>query len=1239
MNDLTLNQRSTPQGDGWWTWEVWLDAPDALLDQVEAVIYTLHASFPNPRQRITDRASRFMLRSGGWGEFMIYAEASMRDGTSVPLRHWLRFQELTPGTGRTVFLTGAKDDESVTDDLQDSLEKRGFTVMRVADAAAMGLVSCAIAVLSAKSNPLLDADLQLAKQAGLPLLVIALEQFPFPECLAAYRCPPSPGKAVSAATTWLSQVLDRPQLALDGSLPSVASPFWSRRLALASLDLDRAAKSVFPLIGSGNIVSTAVAIGPSTLLAVIDGPPQGLVLRLAGSNVPISAVTPAKGFSVLQTTATLPSFPGIAKENPKSPLLVAFDVDKDQKVRLAPGWITKTIQDYDLTHDATAATKGAAIISLASGELLGLNAGPGHAFPAGLIRSMTPSEALVVEASGLESVEADLDESLEKVKAKPEDYQDRNGYDPDFLGVSVPLPKTGVKVELLPYANFTVALAPERRLSLYAVVNINGKTLADIHRAGDPWQLDPRVPAEEQVGGKYYAGTPLDRGHMVRRVDPVWGKNADLAERDTFHYPNSCPQHKNLNRKTWNDLEDYIYANLQRDDQKVTVFTGPVLASDDAVFHDVQLPKEFWKVVVIKKDDGDLSATAYLLSQEDMIEGLEFVYGEFRTYQVSVALIEKKTGLDFGTLRQCDPKTKKTTRGLEAVERIAAEIRVPGDLELDAGTPVAKAAAAGAPATLSSTWQDPGDGERRLYAALDTFDWTVADELTADLIKAVGINPAPYDEPFARRVLSRLQRKRRFNAMIRVGDAFIQQGLASQQLRRRYAQALIDQGSFHAAAFILRNITDDPSVPPSDNEKNEAQGLLGRCGKQMYVNANAPTNPNNAARLQNAIDSYWLSYALNPDEYFWHGINVVACLRRGEVDGIKLQPPADPQKVADDILKNLQARESRSTTGELPAWELATFIEVHVALGQFDEAIRRAKTYADCKDADAFEVASTLRQMQEVWRLRDDQPPGDKILNILRAALLQRQGGSLQLSASTIARTNLEKVFGDDKSVSLKWYQDGLDRAKSIARIEVNGKGFGTGWLVSGELFGRKGLLLMTNAHVIGPDTPDRYPGALRPEDATVNFQMQSWKSRPGKIIFHSPVNELDATILELPELWGLASALPLDPAVLKVNDPPQRLYIIGYPGGRDLEFSLQDNHLLAATERLVHYRTPSEGGSSGSPVFGPTDWKVVALHHAGRKDMPQLSGSGTYEANEGIALGALLRKASGDTQVRLAAG
>ena len=131
-------------------------------------------------------------------------------------------------------------------------------------------------------------------------------------------------------------------------------------------------------------------------------------------------------------------------------------------------------------------------------------------------------------------------------------------------------------------------------------------------------------------------------------------------------------------------------------------------------------------------------------------------------------------------------------------------------------------------------------------------------------------------------------------------------------------------------------------------------------------------------------------------------------------------------------------------------------------------------------------------------------------------------------------------------SLSLDWYRDGLERAKSIARIETNGKGFGTGWLVKAADFfpGRNGFLLITNAHVaLGPATPDRYPDSLRPEDATIHFQIQEWKMPAGKVQFYSPVNNLDATFLELPSLPSGAEALPVDPSVLEVADPPQRLY------------------------------------------------------------------------------------------------
>lgn len=47
--------------------------------------------------------------------------------------------------------------------------------------------------------------------------------------------------------------------------------------------------------------------------------------------------------------------------------------------------------------------------------------------------------------------------------------------------------------------------------------------------------------------------------------------------------------------------------------------------------------------------------------------------------------------------------------------------------------------------------------------------------------------------------------------------------------------------------------------------------------------------------------------------------------------------------------------------------------------------------------------------------------------------------------------------------------------------------------------------------------------------------------------------------------------------------------------------------------ERLLHYRTPTEPGSSVRPVFNAR-WEVVALHHA----VSPTTRRPEYEANEG---------------------
>ena len=204
------------------------------------------------------------------------------------------------------------------------------------------------------------------------------------------------------------------------------------------------------------------------------------------------------------------------------------------------------------------------------------------------------------------------------------------GYNPLFLGkdYEIPLPKLSKEMEkdtaktedgnyVLDYIHFSIVMKKSRGLAYFTAVNIDGTDAVKIRRTADNWKFDPRISQNYQYGDEVYVNNDLDRGHLVRRTDPNWGKNALKANEDTFYFTNSTPQHKNLNQKTWVELEDYIFRNAVLNQFKVSVFTGPVFREDDMIYRQkYQIPAEFWKVVVMLKEDGNISATAYLQTQK-----------------------------------------------------------------------------------------------------------------------------------------------------------------------------------------------------------------------------------------------------------------------------------------------------------------------------------------------------------------------------------------------------------------------------------------------------------------------------------------------------------------------------------------------------------------------------------------------------------------------------------------------
>lgn len=70
-----------------------------------------------------------------------------------------------------------------------------------------------------------------------------------------------------------------------------------------------------------------------------------------------------------------------------------------------------------------------------------------------------------------------------------------------------------------------------------------------------------------------YTRSGYDKGHMAPAADMKWSPE---AMKESFYFSNMCPQHPQLNRRGWKNLEEKI-RNWAIADSAIIIICGPII--------------------------------------------------------------------------------------------------------------------------------------------------------------------------------------------------------------------------------------------------------------------------------------------------------------------------------------------------------------------------------------------------------------------------------------------------------------------------------------------------------------------------------------------------------------------------------------------------------------------------------------------------------------------------------------
>jgi len=185
-----------------------------------------------------------------------------------------------------------------------------------------------------------------------------------------------------------------------------------------------------------------------------------------------------------------------------------------------------------------------------------------------------------------------------------------------------------------------------------------------------------------------------------------------------------------------------------------------------------------------------------------------------------------------------------------------------------------------------------------------------------------------------------------------------------------------------------------------------------------------------------------------------------------------------------------------------------------------------------------------------------------------------------------------EVVVGDNDLLPVAFLETGAAIAKSVVRIALGERQYGSGFLIAPDL-------VLTNQHVLPSlEVAQRAVIELGCQETLAGVAIAGvpHATRAGEV--YAADEAADWAVVKIEPVAG-CTPISLAAGDLAVPKVGERVYIIQHPGGGPKEVALGDNAVTYVDDQRIQYLTDTRPGSSGSPVFDRR-WRLVALHHSG---------------------------------------